>query len=110
MEEETDEKKRYSSYKWIKFHTESWLTGTARQELTPQERSAFLDLLCLAKRKKGFIEIPNRTLQARSLLISRKLLDKTLQKLIKMETIRQIPDSTKETFYVVNWEIYQARN
>jgi hypothetical protein len=103
-----DQKDKFNTYAWIKFWTESWLNSTARQSLSPAERSVWADLLCLAKRKNGYIEIVNRTKLARALLISRKLLDKTLQKLIVLGSISPNSGSTTEVFYVIKWELYQA--
>ena len=105
---------RFNSYSWIKLWTESWLTGTARHSLTPAERSVVVDLLCLAKRKNGIIEIMNRTAQARMLLITRKLLDATLDKAVKLDILsRHLGpelDSATETFFITNWATYQARS
>jgi hypothetical protein len=105
---------RFYSYSWIKFWTESWLTGTARQSLSPAERSVVVDLFCLAKRKNGSIDIPSRSAQAKMLLIPRRLLDETLQKAVKLDILSPQSDSesvlTTESFIVVNWPVYQGRS
>ena len=105
---------RCSSYLWIKFWTESWLTGTARHSLSPAERSVVVDLFCLAKRKDGIIEILNRSAQARMLLISRRLLDTTLDKAVKLDILSRHPGpelgSATETFLITKWETYQGRS
>lgn len=104
---------RFYSFSWIKFWTESWLTGTARQSLSPAERSVVVDLFCLAKRKNGLIEIPSRSAQAKMLLIPRKLLDRTLEKAIELDILRHQSDpellSTTEAFFVANWSNLQGR-
>lgn len=104
---------RFNSYSWIKFWTESWLTGTARQSLSPAERSVVVDLFCLAKRKNGLVEIPSRSAQAKMLLIPRKLLDTTLKKAIEFGILIPLsgPESglTAEFFFVANWPVLQGR-
>ena len=40
-------------YTWIKLYKDGWLTGTTRYELSPEERSVFIDLLLLAANPKS---------------------------------------------------------
>jgi len=105
---------RFNSYSWFKFWTEPWLTGKARHSFSPAERSVLVDLLCLARRKNGIIEIMNRTLQARMLLITRRLLDTTLDKAVTLDILSEQPalefGSANEIFLVTNWATYQARS
>jgi hypothetical protein len=102
----------FNSKPWIKLWTEPWLMSSARQSLAPDERGVHIDLLCLAKRKNGAIEILNRPNLARMLQVSTKLLNKTLQKLEKLNIIR--PQSGPEVgaecelFLVTKWQDYQG--
>jgi len=105
---------RFNSNPWIKFWTEDWLTGKARHSLSTAERSVFVDLLCLAKLKSGTIEIMNRAALAKMLLITRKLLDTTLDKAVKLDFLsRHLGSelgSATETFQVTDWATYQGRS
>jgi hypothetical protein len=99
---------RLNTKPWIKFHTEPWLTGTTRQDFNYRQRSVFLDLICLAKRKDGIIEIENRKTLAMMLLVPLKLLNETIEKCAKTGKFVKISTSAKEAFLVDSWKSYQG--
>ena len=97
---------------WIKLWTEEWLDGSIREQLTPEERSVWADLLALAGRSRhpGLIQAGNDTPYSCSYLASRfviseELLERTLGKCEMQGRIKQ--DGKGIT--IVNWEKYQAK-
>ena len=94
----------------IKFFTERYLWGSTRSELTPDERAVWIDFLCLASMNFGEIEVFSRDQTASQLMITRELLDRSINKFIKYGKIRRkyLKREKKEIFSVVNWSRYQA--
>lgn len=94
----------------IKFFTEKYLWGSTRSELLPDERSVWLDFLCLGSMNFGVIEYYSRDQLAQQLLISRELLDRAIKKFVKYGKVRRKYNKRekKEIFTIVNWSRYQA--
>jgi len=94
----------------IKFFSEKYLWGSTRSELLPDERSVWLDFLCLGSMNFGVIECFSRDQLVHQLLISRELLDRAIKKFIKYGKVRRKYNKRekKEIFSIVNWSRYQA--
>lgn len=97
--------------KWVKLWTEEWLDGTVRYQLTPPERSIFIDLIALAGRSRqpGIIQAninepyPHNIL-AQRLNVSPDLLDITLGKLAEQGRISE----NSNGIHIVKWQTYQT--
>lgn len=96
--------------RWIKWYGIDWINSTARDELTPAERSTFLDFVCLA----SYPGSPPGTFKVASWeALARKLntpLEVILQTRDKCLSTRISVASTPESLLVSisNWEKYQA--
>jgi DnaD/phage-associated family protein len=93
---------------FIKLWVNPWLDGSTRSELSPAERSVWIDLLALAGRynKEGIMEgiVPiDRPNLCRILQVTRTLLDHALEKCIRYEKIEILPNGH---ILIKNWEIY----
>lgn len=88
---------------------EQWLLGSTRTELNNEERAVFMDFLCLASMKGGYIECFARDQLASQLCISRELLDECIKKFIETGKIEKKYQKRekKEIFYIKKWEQYQ---
>jgi len=94
----------------FKFYSEKYLWGGTRHELKPDERSVWVDFLCLATMNFGDVEIYSRDQSAQQLVISRELLDRSIEKFIKYKKVKRdyCRDEEKEIFSIAKWEQYQA--
>jgi len=94
----------------FKFYSEKYLWGSTRSELTPDERSVWVDFMCLATMNYGQIEVYSRDQLAQQLIISRKLLDRSINKFIKFGKIKKkySKKEKKEVFSIKKWDQYQA--
>lgn len=94
----------------IKFYTEQYLWGSTRSELTPDERSVWIDFLSLASTNYGEVECFSRDQLAQQLLIPRELLDRSIDKFIKYGKVKRKYNKRekKEIFCIVKWDLYQA--
>lgn len=104
------EPKQSRANTYIKFFPEKYLWGSTKTELLPDERSVWLDFLCLGSMNFGVIEVYSRDQLAQQLMISRELLDRSCEKFIKYDKIkrRYNKKKKKEIFKIVNWSRYQA--
>lgn len=95
---------------WFKFYSENYIWGSTRSELNPDERAVWVDFLCLATMKFGQVEVYSRDQLAQQLVISKDLLDGSIEKFIKYGKIKRKPykKEKKEVFIIINWERYQA--
>jgi len=93
--------------KWIKLHVNKWLDGSTRNELTPGERSVWIDLLALAGRydeeanSDGVVPIPKETL-CRILHVHPTLFDRAIKKFIEHDKIT----IDEDVITIKNWRIY----
>ena len=94
----------------FKFYSEKYLWGSTRSELSPDERAVWIDFLCLASMNFGEIELYSRDQLAQQLLITRGLMDRSIEKFIKFGKIKKKFNKRekKEIFSIVNWSRYQA--
>ncbi|MCJ7634176.1 phage replisome organizer N-terminal domain-containing protein [Candidatus Bathyarchaeota archaeon] len=100
-----------SQRRWIKLHVNGFLMGSVRWQLTPAERSVWVDLLCLA----GLGVVPGtiadndsrpypHSFIANRLNIPQPLLTNTLDKC--KEEGRIVEDDTG--IHIANWNVYQS--
>ena len=97
---------------WIKLWTEEWLDGSIREQLSPDERSVWADLLALAGRSRcpGLVQAGNDTPYSNSYLASRfqvseELIKRTLEKCGKQCRLKQ----NEKGIHILNWDKYQAK-
>ena len=57
----------------FKFYSEKFLWGSTRSELLPDERSVWVDFLCLATMNFGVIEVYSRDQLARQLIMEAQM-------------------------------------
>ncbi len=89
---------------WIKLHIDGWLDGTTRDELEPDERSVWCDIMALAGRANdhGWVHAPLSS-WPRLLNISKELRDRTITKCTAAGKITVEGDHV----LVVNYDKYQ---
>lgn len=108
-------------YTWFKVDTMGWLKGSIRDDLTPEQRSVWIDLIALAsdcRERNGRLQfapgkpMPHKYI-ADILRISEELLDTTLlacqcdkNKIDGKGRIEILPDGTIE---LTNFGFYQAK-
>jgi hypothetical protein len=111
MPKEDDEKGRRKEPRiWL--YPEHWLWGSTRSEMTVEERSIFIDLLCLGITGLGKVDITHPEQLANQLCIPLDLLEKTLQKAIQYKKVRILCNKFekkggKKYAVFVNWKRYQ---
>jgi len=94
---------------WIKLHVDKWLDGSTRHELTPAERSVWIDLLALAGRydkegkREGVIPIPKQSL-CRIMMVHPTIFDRAIDKFLKYDKIAILGDGSIK---ITNWNHYQ---
>ena len=101
-------KPKYSTH--FKFFAEKYLWGGTRHELEPDERSVWLDFLCLATVNFGDVIIFSRESIASLLVISSELLDRSIKKFIKYKKVsrKYSKKEKKEIFTIIKWSKYQT--
>jgi len=92
---------------WL--YTEHWIWGSSRSELEPDERSVWIDFLCIGIVGLGKVDISYPEQLAGQLRISLELFDRSLKKFEKYGKIRiKAKKSEKKTYaLIVNWKRYQ---
>lgn len=97
--------------RWFKLWVEDELRGPVRYDLTPAERSVWVDLRALASEslKDGLIAAPSgkpytENWLATTLNVPRKLLKSAIEKLQKLDEIVVKSDG----IWVLNWYKYQS--
>jgi len=95
---------------WVKVWTEEWLDGSVREQLTPTERSIFIDLLAMAgrSRKPGFIqsnvEVPySHEYLANRFKVSLDDLERALGLFVDQGRINENSNGIE----ILNWRKYQ---
>ena len=104
-------KKRYSDSQWLPLWVDKWLFGSTRIELTPEERSVWIDLLALGSKDDGYIRAnegcPYGLEQlAGMLVIPKELLERTIQKCLDPK-IAKLAKNSDGTLKINNWEKYE---
>jgi len=96
---------------WVKIWTENWLDGSLREQMTPVERSIWIDLLVMAGRSRtpGIVQSNPDTPYSHQYLANRfnipvKDLEVALKKFIEQERIHE---NTKG-IEIINWDKYQS--
>jgi len=108
MSDEDKSKGRRSDPRiWL--YTEHWIFGSSRSELEPDERSVWIDFLCLGIVGMGKVDITYPEQVAGQLRISLELFERSLKKFEKYGKIRiKSKKSQKKTYAVIiNWRRYQ---
>jgi hypothetical protein len=94
---------------WLPLWVDSWLFGSARLELSIEQRSVFIDLICLARKDNGFIRAnegiayPAAQL-AGFLCVPESLIVATIDRCIEVGKLERLPD---KTLYITSWEKFQ---
>lgn len=95
----------------FKFYSEQYLIGgSTRVELEPDERSVWVDFLCLGSMNFGRVEIYSREHTARQLNIPLELLNRSIKKFLKYGKVKRKYDKREkeEIFTIVKWSHFQA--
>jgi len=101
--------KRGKIYDWIPLWRNKWIMGSTRWELSPAERSVFIDFLCLAGSDDGFIRANPITpypieYLAGMLQTPADLIRETIEKCISVGKITRLEDGI---LYINSWGDYQ---
>lgn len=95
----------------FKFYSEQYLIGgSTRVELEPDERSVWVDFLCLGSMNFGRVEIYSQEHTARQLNIPLELLNRSIKKFLRYGKVKRKYDKRekKEIFTIVKWSHFQA--
>lgn len=99
---------------WLKLHNYGWLTGSIRSELSPDERSVFIDLLCVANLppRLGYIErTENMPYElpwlANYLVVPLEIVCSTILKCVLQDRIEVMASGVLR---ISNWDYYQNPN
>lgn len=100
--------KRGKTYEWIPLWVEKWLWGSTRIELTPAERSVWVDLMALGSKDDGYIRANETTPYldqqlAGILCIEADLLHAAVEKCIQYGKLAKDDNGI---LYIVNWNEY----
>ena len=100
--------KKIPSKFWFPFWVDKWIFGSMRLEFDPDERSLWLDFLCLAAKDNGFIraneQTPYSLRQLAGLLIyDETMVETTINKFIEKGKIVRDQNGV---LYITNWEKY----
>lgn len=92
---------------WL--YTEHWIFGSSRSELEPDERSVWIDFLCLGIVGMGKVDITYPEQVAGQLRISLELFERSLIKFEKYgKILKKTKKSEKKTYaFILNWKRYQ---
>lgn len=104
-------KQRTTPNQWIPLWIDKWLFGSTRIELTPDERSVWVDLMVMGGKDDGYIRAnegcpyPLEQL-AGLLLVPVELLERTIEKCLdkKIDKLERLPDGTLR---IKSWETYE---
>jgi len=93
---------------WFKLHSEKWITGSTRWELSLEERSIWLDFLALASLNDppgrfNYFSLKQLSDQIRA---PRKKIENAMKKFVDFKKISI--DSTKNLVIIENWQKYQS--
>lgn len=99
--------------RWIKIWTDGWFDGSVRFDLTPPERSVWVDLIAFAgcSRWPGIIRASENSPYPREAMahrfgVSLEFLEQTLEKLKQQDKIHE----NTTGIHIINWERYQGRS
>jgi hypothetical protein len=101
----------WNYYPFIKWYPKNWLRGSIRFDCTPEERSVFIDLVCMASesRNRGVIQANADTPYthkyiADQLCIPRRLLERCLEKFTEQKRVQEDDKGIK----IINFDYYQG--
>jgi len=94
---------------WFKVFPDDYLWGTTKAELKPDERSVWIDFLCVATYKEGIIDITFRKELASKFIIPLALLNRCIKKFEKFGKIEIFTQKKekKTLAKIIKWEKYQ---
>jgi hypothetical protein len=95
-------------YAWFPLWSDKWLWGSTRLELSPAERSVWVDFMALANKDDGHIRANESTPYPPEQLagmfrVPVNILISTIEKCLKHEKLVRLPNGT---LYIKNWEEY----
>ena len=101
---------RVPTMRWLKWYAIDWINSTARDELTPAERSTWVDFVCLARfpgSPPGTFKFASYEALARKLNTPLEVILSTCDKCLKN---RITVDITSEGLLIniLNWDRYQS--
>jgi hypothetical protein len=101
--------RRGKIYDWLPLWRNKWLMGSTRWELSPAERSVFIDFLCLASADDGFIRANPTTpypieYLAGLLQAPAELIREAIEKCIAVGKITRLEDGI---MFINSWPDYQ---
>jgi hypothetical protein len=107
--ESEDKGRRSEPRVWL--YTEHWLWGSTRSEYTIDERSVFIDILCLGITGLGKVDITYPEQTAAQLCVPLDVFERTVEKGIKYgKFARKVEKRRKKTFLIIlNWRRYQPQ-
>lgn len=96
---------------WFKIFPDDYLWGSTKAELKPDERSVWIDFLCIATYHKGFVDITYPKELACKFIIPLPLLNRCIKKFEKFGKIKIIYEKKekKKLAKITKWEKYQHR-
>jgi len=100
--------KRGKTYEWIPLWVEKWLWGSTRIELTPAERSVWVDLMVLGSKDDGYIRANPTTPYQDQQLAGMLCLEATLLQSAVAQCIQygKLEKDEHGCLRIVNWEAY----
>jgi len=96
---------------WIKVWTEEWLDGSIREQLTPVERSIWIDLLVMAGRSRtpGIVQSNPSKAYTHAYLAGRfKIALNVLETALKHLKEQQRITENEVGITIINWDVYQG--
>lgn len=99
-------------YGWFPLWSDKWLWGSTRLELSPAERSVWVDLMALANKDDGHIRANETTAYPAEQLagmfrVPTQVLKSTIEKCLKYNKLIQLENGT---LYIKNWDEYSLTN
>ena len=97
--------------KWIKLYCEKWFLGSTRWELSPEERSVWIDLIARAglNDPPGQIDFFSYEQLATLFNVSQQLIHNCIEKFTQFQKIAVNSISpTSHTIKILNWDKYQS--
>lgn len=94
--------------KWFKIYGERWFMGSTRWELSPEQRSIWVDLLARASINQvpGRIEYFSLEQLSDQFQVNLALLEETLKRCKEVNKIKYYPE--KNLILIINWKKYQS--
>lgn len=109
MSDEDKKGRRTEPRVWL--YTEHWLWGSTRSELKLEERSVFIDILCLGITGLGKVDITYPAQIAAQLCVPLDVFIRTIEKGVKYAKFAIKVDKRQKKTYllILNWKRYQPQ-